>query len=129
MRRLQTDVLILGSGGAGLFAALHASVYSHPAYLLIPLALGLTFGLVAERSGALWPAMVLHALWNLTMLAVAARSAARPGTPPPPASPLVVLALLGGIGLGWTVVLRVLPRVHAGAEEPGSAAMPDTQAA
>ena len=24
LRRLQTDILILGSGGAGLFAALHA---------------------------------------------------------------------------------------------------------
>ena len=25
MKRLQTDILILGSGGAGLFAALHAN--------------------------------------------------------------------------------------------------------
>ena len=29
LERLETDILILGSGGAGLFAALHDSVRGH----------------------------------------------------------------------------------------------------
>jgi membrane protease YdiL (CAAX protease family) len=112
-----------------LFAALHAPVYSHPAYLLIPLALGLTLGLVAERSQALWPSIILHALWNVTMIAIATSDAEAALSRGPARGALEVTMVLAGIGLCSFVVHRVLPRLDQREERPGSGSVLDTQEA
>ena len=112
-----------------LFAALHASVYSHPAYLLIPLGLGLTLGLVAERSRSLWPAVILHALWNVTMVAVAARAAEQPLSWRAPRDPLGVALVLAEIALSGLVLLRALWPPDQSADRADSKPVLDAQKA
>jgi membrane protease YdiL (CAAX protease family) len=107
-RRFNTAITIFTP--ALLFAALHAPVYSHPAYLLIPLALGITLGLVAERSRSLWPSIALHAIWNFTMLAIPTRAAEGSLVWRTPEDMLGVVTVLAGIGLSSIVLLSVLPR-------------------
>jgi membrane protease YdiL (CAAX protease family) len=101
-----------------LFAAAHATVYSHPGYLVIPLALGLALGLVADRSRALWPSVVLHVLWNSMIFVIAARNATRPLSWREP-NALEVIAILTEIGLSGVVLLRVLPRAD-GCTQPAN---------
>jgi membrane protease YdiL (CAAX protease family) len=112
-RRFQPTVAIFTP--ALLFAVLHASVYSAPAYLLIPLALGLVLGLVARRSRSLWPSILLHGLWNALMLILTARNAERALTPPGPESPQEIVFVLAAIGAGTIVFLRAL---QAAAKRP-----------
>lgn len=112
-----------------LFTVLHASMYSHPAYLLIPFALGLVLGLVAERSRALWPSIMLHALWNITMLAIAARNAQSPLSWRAPQNPLDALVAVAGIGLGSVVALHVLTPADDRADRAGPKPVLDTQGA
>ena len=112
-----------------LFAALHAPLYSHPAYLVIPLALGLTLGLVAERSRSLWPPVVLHSLWNFTMLAVAIRYAERPPTWRAPEDALDIVSVLVVIGLSSVVLPLLLPRADHRTDTAGATTVLDTQAA
>ena len=112
-----------------LWAALHASMYSHPAYLLIPLVLGLALGLVADRSGSLWPPIVLHALWNLTMFALATRDTERSLFWRPPQHPLEIAAVVVQIVLSCLILLRVLPRAERSPDQAGVEAALDTEAA
>jgi membrane protease YdiL (CAAX protease family) len=112
-----------------LFAVLHAPLYSRPGYLLIPLALGLALGLVAERSRSLWPPVSLHALWNIVMLAIAIRNSGTPLTVRAPQSVFDVIVALAAIGLSSLVVLRVLARVEHRADRAGPTPVLDTQAA
>jgi membrane protease YdiL (CAAX protease family) len=125
-RRFSPGVTIVTP--AVLFTALHAASYSDPGYLLIPLALGLILGLVAERSRSVWPSVVLHSAWNSTMLVLAARNAARSLSGPPP-NALPLMAAFAAIGLSSFVLLRALSRTDLGADRAGSHTALDTQAA
>lgn len=51
-------------GGAVLFALAHVIVLPSPDRLLVVFP-GLLFGLLRERTGSLWPSILLHALCNL----------------------------------------------------------------
>jgi membrane protease YdiL (CAAX protease family) len=112
-----------------LFAALHAAVYSDPAYLLIPFVLGLTLGVTAERTRSIWPSVVLHALWNFALLTIASRSAEQSVILRAPQNAVDIIAALAAIGLSSIVVLRVLPRADGHADLAHPSAVPDRQVA
>jgi membrane protease YdiL (CAAX protease family) len=112
-----------------LWAALHAPMYSHPAYLSIPLVLGFALGLVAERSRSLWPPIVLHALWNLTMFALATRGAERRLFWGPPQNTLEIAAVGVQVVLSGMILLRGLPPAERSPDHAGLEAALDTEAA
>jgi membrane protease YdiL (CAAX protease family) len=91
----------LGDAGAVLasafcFAALHLS----PERFLAQFAVGILLGMLVVRSGSLWPAVVLHGLHNLGVIALSTAiqngPVAKPGLLPPPALWLAVAAGLAG---------------------------------
>ena len=73
------------------------------------LVINVTLGLVTERSRALWPAVVLHALWNVIMLALSVRNVATPLSLRAPDGALDVIIVLAAMALGSVVLIRVLP--------------------
>jgi hypothetical protein len=70
----------------------------------------LTLGLVVERSGSLWPSVVLHALWNIMLLVIAFPNAQISLSWGPPQNALEGILVLAGIGLSCVVMLRLMPR-------------------
>jgi membrane protease YdiL (CAAX protease family) len=86
-------------------------------------------GLVAERSRSIWPSVILHALWNITMLAITARSVQRPPSGQAAQDALDVTLVLAAIALSSVVVLRVLPRLDHFPDRGGPRPMLDAQEA
>lgn len=73
--------------------------------VLLTFAFGLAFAPLAVRLGALWPLMIVHALWDFTLLA----PAVLPGGQPPAAALLYLpAALLLAPALWWSL------RAHRG---------------
>jgi membrane protease YdiL (CAAX protease family) len=89
-----------------LFTVVHISP-AHSSLLLIPLVLGLGMGIVTVLFQSIWVAVLIHAVWNLTMSFQGALYDDAP-TDPVAQDWLLWLALIPlALGLaGWLMVLR-----------------------
>ncbi len=89
----------------------------HWSILLIPLTLGLANGVVVWLSRSLWPAVVIHMLWNLFMsVGELSDDVAADGTVPAGAVVLHAVALVAGVAV-W---IRLARARHAREGRPGA---------
>ncbi|MFO7894655.1 MAG: type II CAAX endopeptidase family protein [Longimicrobiales bacterium] len=97
----------------------------HWSILLVPLTLGLVNGTVVWLARSIWPAVVIHGLWNLAMVSTELTSGDAPAAVDdvPEAALLATALVLLGVGLaGWGWLLRKgrPPARSAGAGREGA---------
>jgi sodium transport system permease protein len=111
--------------GAALFSAAHMDLHGFP----IRMVLGLVLGYVVWRGGSIFPAMVLHGVYNATQLGITAWLVRREGaaalaTEPATDSGMLVRAAVGvGLLLIGGLLLRAAWR-RSGAGSPVGPAVP-----
>jgi hypothetical protein len=107
-----------------LTAVLFSAVHFDPVGFVARAELGVLFGLLAYRTGSVWPGMAAHAANNATALVLFALLRGAPDAAPeapPPLGPLLGLVLLGVLltfGLGRLLWRRSAPVASQGLLEP-----------
>ena len=97
--------------GAILFAALHLW-YSHPDALLVPLMLGLAWGVAVHLTRSIWAGVLLHGAWNTTLMLIQRSgidSASFFFWSHPELGPLVQTAMIAGAIATLALLWRRLP--------------------
>ncbi len=107
---------------AAAFAVIHAW-YGHVGFLLMPFALGLVFGSAVYLTGSIWTGVVLHGIWNGTLMMVVG-FAADPGAVfvlPESLAGMTALSLVAGAALLALAWIGRQVRVRGRTVTPGAA--------